>query len=239
MRRRLALSVMALAWCSARTVFADQPELFPLQKGNFWIYEGDVSWVEANPATGKNQIYRKHLTWRSEVTATEKKDNFLAALLHGFPTDLTWYDSHTVPSDRLLLLIGTDYYEITDHAVETFQKIVAAKGDWGKCYQDIDAAQSFLPGPLAGGKYFGGSPGNYISGRYCYIIDDPAPFDLASVKNAPKLAHPVGYSIGYHANPEEDEMEVVPGLGIVHYGYIHNGTTMNVDIHLVKFGRAP
>src|SRR5271163_3191543 len=84
---------------------------WPLAKGDYWIYEGNVSWFEKNPATGQNQVYQKHLTWKSEVTdIAPEVQGVQAILFHGFPTDLAWYDSTTQPSDTLILRVGPDYY---------------------------------------------------------------------------------------------------------------------------------
>jgi hypothetical protein len=227
---------MALAW----PLFAasSAPAYIPLEKGNFWIYEGDVSWVENDPQTQKNKIYTRHLTWRSEVTDVVKTDRGTVALLHGFPTDLAWYNSKTQPGDRLLLLLGTDYFEITQNPLETFRKIKDSNGDWMTCFKEIAAAELFSPTPLVEGKCFGGSPGNFVMGRYCDVVDEVAPFDPASIQGAPKLVDPVCFDISDHTNPDIEEMEVVPGLGVVGFGYHHNGTTMEVSVNLVEFGHA-
>ena len=204
---------------------------WPLAKGAYWIYEGDVSWVEKDPATGQNQVNHKHLTWRSEVTDVVEAPG--AIMFHGFPTDLAWYNSKTQPSYTLILRAGTDYYQVRNHVAEVFQKLKNPDNQ-----PNLDTAELLLPTPLALGKKFG--MGNTISElfnyRYCYLVENVAPFDLRSVKHAPRLNHPLRYSITWHSNPDNDQIDFVPGLGITSYSYLHHGTTMEVNVHLVECG---
>jgi len=218
----------------------DSNPYWPLAKGTYWIYEGDVSWVETNPATAENQVYKKHLMWRSEVIDTASNNGVPVALLHGFPTDMAWYNSKTQPSDSLLFLVGTDYYRTTSNAAEIFQRIkgpgyratVSPEGDTNR----VDL---FLPTPLSDGKEFGLGDviADLFTSRYCSLVGPATPFDLRAVKNAPKLKHPECYSITCHTTPDNDEMDFVPGLGITSYYYLHHGTTMEVSIHLIEFGQ--
>jgi hypothetical protein len=233
----LGLVLTLAAW----PALADEPPFLPLAKGAFWVYEGDVSWVAPNPATGQNQVDQKHLTWRSEVTDVAESSGSpdKAFLLHGFPTELADYDSGTQPQDRILLLLGTDYYEIIDKATDTFQKIKAASGIFEQEFDDIDKAELFLSTPLALGKCYGGSPGNYLQRRYCWVVASVTPFDLSQVKGAPQLKNPLCYAITCDTSPDHSEMDIVPGLGIVKFIYSHHGTTMETNVHLTEFGRGP
>jgi len=210
---------------------------WPLSKGTFWVYEGDVSWVDKDPATGQNQVNNKHLTWRSEVVDVVEKRG--AVLLHGFPTDLAWYKSDTKPSDTLILQVGPDYYRVRNKPLEVFQMIKGGYPDPPNGHPDPNTAELFLPTPLALGKQFG--MGDTIielfSSRYCSLVENVAPFDLRTVKNAPKLDHPLSYGITFHTTPDNDEVDFVPGLGITYYYYLHHGTTMEVSIRLLEFGQ--
>jgi hypothetical protein len=218
----------------------DLASYWPLTKGTYWIYEGDVSWVEKNPATGVNQIYHKHLTWRSEVIDVATNNGVPVALLHGFSEDLAWYNSKTQSSDSLVFLVGTDYYRMTNKALEIFQRI---KGPGYRATVnnegDTNRVDLFLPTPLMEGKEFGVGDviADLFTSRYCSLVEAVTPFDLRSVKNAPKLKHPLCYSITCHTNPDNDQLDFVPGLGITSYYYLHHGTTMEVSVHLIEFGQ--
>ena len=219
---------------------APEPDYIPLAKGNFWIYAGDVSWVERNSQTQKNQVHHQHLTWRSEIVDIVQEPTCTLALFRGFPTQLVWYHSQLQPSAYLVARIGTDYYSTQNGApTDLFQKVRDAGPNWQKYRDDFDKLEMLFSSPLASGKCFGGTPSNYITGRYCYVVDGASPADLSQIEGAPKLDHPILYGIHYTSAPDLEEMDVVPGIGITHYGYHHNGTTMEVDVHLVQFGHAP
>lgn len=230
---------MGLLLLSFGQLYAGEgPDAWPLTKGTYWIYEGDVSWVEQNPATGQNQVYHKHLLWKSEVVDAVESQG--AYLLRGFPTDLAWYKSTTQPADRLLLHVGTDYYETTNKAAEIFQRI---KGPGYRATTepkgDTNTANLLLSTPLALGKRLDSSDviAALFTSRYCRVVESVTPFDPRTVRNAPELDHPQCYSITCHTNPDNDELDFVPGLGITSYSYLHHGTTMEVSVYLKEFGQ--
>lgn len=217
-----------------------EPDYIPLVKGHYWIYQAKVQWVEADPATGKNETRAKALTWRSEIVDTVPLGpRGVAALVHGWPGDLIGYNSTTQPSDRILFRIGTDYYQIKENALALFDLLKKSNGNINSVREQLSHAELFLPTPLALHKIVQGTPDEGIDGRYCYLVENVRSFDAAEVRNAPEIENPVVYTITYHAAPEIEESEVVPGLGIVHQGYHHNGTKMEVDARLVEVGPAP
>lgn len=219
------------------------PAYWPLDKGTYWIYEGDVSWVERNSNTGQNEVRQKHLTWRSEVMDSIGVNGITIALLHGFPLDLAWYDSTTQPSDTLVVKIGPDYYRVRKDAAAIFARIKAAQAYVPPPGADASGenAELLLNGPLAPGKKFGFDDDSLhalFNDRYCELVDHPVHFDLGSIHGAPKLPDPECYSITCHTSPDNDEIDFVPGLGIAGYSYNHHGTTMTVDVALKAFGSA-
>jgi hypothetical protein len=239
-----ALALFRLFFLSSLPAWADPaPAYWPLAKGTFWIYEGDVSWVERNPATGQNEVRKKHLAWRSEVTDAIDVNGITVALLHGFPLDLAWYDSKTQPSDTLLVKVGPDFYRVQKDALAIFARIKAAQAYVPPQGADApgETAEMLLDGPLAPGKKFGiasDSLFGLFNNHYCDLVDGPAPFDLRTIRGAPRLDHPAAYSITWQSNPDNEEIDFVPGLGITAYSYDHHGTTMTVDLALKEFGRA-
>ena len=236
----LLITLICLSW----SAHATPPSVYwPLDKGTFWIYEGDVSWVEANAQTGQNEIRQKHLTWRSEVTDCIDVNGVTVALVHGSPLDLAWYNSKKQPSDTLLIGVGPDYYRVTKNAVATFAHIKAA-GDYLPTADPNapgETAEILINGPLAPGKKFG-IDGDSLYGlfrdRCCEMVDGPVPFDLRPVRGAPRIVHAQVYSITCQTSPDNDEIDFAPGLGITAYTYNHHGTTMKVEVALKEFGVA-
>ncbi|HSI86607.1 MAG: hypothetical protein ACAI35_15335 [Candidatus Methylacidiphilales bacterium] len=237
----LLVAGFSVAWA----VNEDGAATWPLARGNYWIYEGDIKWVEENGSTHKNEVRSKKMTWRSEVVDVFETREGTLWLLRGFPTDLAWYTSGDKPQDRLLLRSGTDYYQIAgEKAAELFQKIRSKPEVLRQAGDDAPGqveAALLLPMPLAEGKRFGAGTtlGELFSSRYCYVVESVTPFAEKSVRNCPRLVDPKCYSITSSTNPDHSVLSFVPGLGITHYAYSHHGTTMEVDVVLVEFGQKP
>lgn len=236
---RSAWLFLVLLACSSLGSFATETEWIPFTKGTYWIYEGDVGWVEANPATGQNQVYNKHLTWRSEVTDVVRGDHFTAALVHGSPFDLPAYSSKAQPQDHLFLLIGTDYYEVLQNPVEVFQILKKGPQNWPDSYDALNQAEELFPTPLAEGKTFGGTPSEFMERKFYSVVQGVTPFSTRLIKGAPPLKNPACYGIEFRENTDNSETDIVPGIGIVGYVFSHHGTTMEVDVHLIAMGHAP
>ena len=79
---------------------ASSPDPIPLEVGNTWIYEGEVWWIPY----GLRRIYREQVTWTMEVTDILRRGPWTAALLHGHPYDLLWYERGRERGTYLLLI---------------------------------------------------------------------------------------------------------------------------------------
>jgi len=219
---------------------AGEPDYIPLHKGNYWVDQASVQWIEKNPQTAKDEMLARTLTWRAEIVdVLNISPGCTVALVHGWPGDLDWYTSQTQPSDRLLVRIGTDYYQIARDARELFDQLKQANGNVGAMSQQLDGAQLFLPTPLTLRKTFGGSPASQVTRQNCQVVENANAFDLSSVKGAPSIDNPTDYIVTYRSTSEIAQMDVVPGLGIVHHGYHHKGAKMEVDAKLIEFGPPP
>jgi hypothetical protein len=209
---------------------------WPLAKGTYWIYEGDVSYIDRDPVTGQNKAYGQHLTWKSEVVKSFQRGDCTLAQWRGLPEDLAWYKPDTKPSSQILLRIGTDYFLFPDREGTLYAKLLIEVQTEQRYIKELEGRQAWLSAPLVEGKRFGGDPSNFLQKRYCWVVDGYSPFDLKSVRGAPAIPHAEEYSMGYHSNPELLQIRFVPGLGITSYVFHHNGTTMEVAVHLVQFG---
>lgn len=109
---QLLLCAAALFLGSSRAV-ADSDD-FPLQKGNYWIYRGEIKYLvpkkDAPPNSGKNEPRSEILTWKMEVVDTASGENSFAALITGMPMDLAWYEPNRSRGDYLILRVGSSSY---------------------------------------------------------------------------------------------------------------------------------
>ncbi len=213
-------------------------EAWPLEKGTKWTYEATVTYISGrDPKTNSEIEKTETVHWTSEVRDTFSTENYTVAWVHGSVDDLCWYTPATKPSDRLILKVGTDYYQDrTDDVGTLFSQIKAAGDTWGTTiFQEFNKAELIVPLPLALDKRFGGDVSNYARRRYCWVVDGVSPMDGKGILGCPAGFHSTEYSMDFWTNPDESWKTFVPGLGITSLRYHHHGTTMDVDARLVEF----
>ncbi len=212
-------------------------DYFPLEKGNFWIYRGEVSWVQRNPATDENEIKKQTLTWKMEVVDTARRGKYFGALIKGMPNDLSWYESEKPRGDYLILREGgTKYFLLRGNKakaafaiLQTGNEPLEKLTEWYEIILDL---------PLRQGNTFGGDPESTRSDRYCWVVEGAEnPFDSSTVKGAPSEAKRE-FFLTYRTGPDHQFLDFVPNLGIVNYTYGHHGTVSECDMALVEFGTA-
>ena len=76
-------------------------EVFPLSKGNYWIYQGVVKAAQS----GSDIILEKKLTWKMEVENLIIKDSVAVAFIKGYPADLAWYEKGQGRGEYLIVNI--------------------------------------------------------------------------------------------------------------------------------------
>jgi hypothetical protein len=45
------------------------------------------------------------------------------------------------------------------------------------------------------------------------------------------------YVLGYRTLPDEETLTLVPGIGITSFAYVHHGTIVEANVHLVAYRR--
>ena len=231
---RLAFALL-LTLCSSILAAPQEPDYFPLAKGNYWVYQGESKFLVKNPVTEKNEPKTEALTWKMEVVDTTTRDGVFAALIKGFPSDLAWYEPGKERGDYLIVRVGTaTYYRFFDKAaLDAWAKIK----DETQSLDDLDGkGELFLDAPLVDGKVFGGTFHDLARGRYCWVVEGAAGFDPKRFPAAGKLVEHRDFNLTYRTSPEHTFIDFVPGLGIVGYSYAHHGTLAETDLVLVEFG---
>ena len=158
--------------------FAETPPDFPLEKGNYWVYRGEVKFLvpkneEEKQNGGFSEPKNEVVTWKMEVIDTlERNEDVFAALIKGGPWDLAWYQSGKERGDYMILRVGKYLYYLYsgEEALELWEKLQAS--DSGRL-PDLGNQEAFLDFPLATGKVFGCIGEDYInrlsSGRHCWL----------------------------------------------------------------------
>jgi hypothetical protein len=232
MKMRLLVLTIALAsgvfFAGAQTASSADP--FPFKEGTYWVYQGVVRYDEAGNENGTEA----KVNWRMEIVRVLHRDDAKAAIVKGFPDELNWSTGSPAPRESLLVLTNdAKVYRIdADRAAVAEQK-----------FKDTHAAlQDFLEDddlwfllPLAQGKKFcDEESAKRDDDMYCWVVDAPAQVSLNDIKGLPAKSA-TAFTLRFQTNPDDSEIELVPGVGIIRYEYHHHGTVADTELQLVEF----
>jgi len=229
------LLLLLLLTCGGMAFAEEADQYFPLEKGHYWIYKGETKWVQKNPATDENEVKSKILTWRTEVVDSTSRGNVYAALLKGFPSDLAWYQPAEKREDHLIVRVGSCAYHLFDG--DSALKAWATIKDESKSLDDLVNGDSLLiDAPLAEGKVYGNF--TYTTrGMYCWIVEHGEPnFDASRINGIRPKPNMESFDVAFRTNPSHIIFKFVPGVGIIHYVYVHHGTVSETDLSLIETG---
>jgi len=203
---------------------------FPLTRGNYWVYKGQTKWTVAN----SNQVKEAALTWKMQVAETFATEAGTVAVIKGHPSDLAWYEEGKAPSDSLIVQAKGGRF----HRIEGDQRqevLAAVKAGKPIPAGTLSEETVFLQLPLRRGAGFGNMTDRPIEpGFYSWAVEQVSPAKLSSIKGAPPGDGRRQYRLVLRTNPDHQEMDFVPGVGIVRYQYVHHGTVAETDLHLVE-----
>ena len=208
-----------------------QPDLFfPLTPGTWWLYRGTVTWSDQQTGTKA----RAEVTLKMTVQKVIQKPEFTIAVLSGFPRDLDWATGE-VPA-MPWLLIETKRHEV-------FLNSLPPDFDYAKLEKDAASLVKFLSEdnllfrwPLKKGMKFGDAESmKREDGEYCWVVADEQRKSLDDIKGLTYLFSGDVFLLRYATNPDDTEMELLPGVGILTYQYHHHGTVADTSLTLVEF----
>jgi hypothetical protein len=204
---------------------------FPLSKGTYWIYRGTVGYFDARTQKSVDMP----VEWKTQVTTSIRRGNLRAMAVNGFPADLDWSDGRPERKDSLIVQEDEHkFYLINfDNAQNAMKKVQDPSKSLGDIVTEDDL---ILELPLSKGKKFGCDAATMQreDSEYCWMVDSVRETSLNSVKgitHEPRTA----YTIRYATNPDDTQIDFVPGVGITAYEYHHHGTEADTEIKLVEF----
>ena len=215
---------------STRSDPAPQPDLFfPLTPGTWWLYRGTVTWSDHQ--TEKEA--RADVTLKMTVEKVIQKPEFTIAVLSGFPRDLDWATGE-VPA-MPWLLIETKHHEI-------FLNSLPPDFDYAKLEKGAAALDKFLAEdnllfrwPLKKGMKFGDAESlRRDDALYCWVVASHETKKPGEIKALPSLSAEV-FLLQYITNPDDTEIELSSGIGILSYQYHHHGVVAETSLTLVEF----
>ncbi len=202
----------------------------PMSAGNYWIYKGNVKYLKE----GTQKEFSRPITFRMEITDVIKRENITAAVLKGYPLDLSRFTG--LPAERgdyLLVLAGCgSYYLLSGESAVNAMKKINDEND--SLHELVDESDMIADFPLAAGKVFGEAEQvTRTDGKYCWRVEECVDTDFSTLKGA-GIKNAREYWLFYLTNPDRQKAGFVPGVGITSYSYRHNGTTMEFDVKLAE-----
>ncbi len=224
---------------STSKVFANsnpEPQLdlfFPLTPGTWWLYRGTVTWSDQQ--TEKEA--HANVALKMTVEKVIQKPEFTIAILSGFPRDLDWATGEVAAMPWLLI-------ETKRH--EVFLNSLPPDFDYAKLEKDSVSLDKLLAEdnllfrwPLKKGMKFGDAESvRRDDDHYCWVVTTQETKSLTDIKGLPSRSAEV-FLLQYITNPDDTEMEISPGIGILSYQYHHHGTVAETTLNLVEFHLAP
>lgn len=241
-KRRLLLSCIAMTLvlsCSIpgrmRTPSPVQPTVspsqnilhdFPLNQGAYWIYQGTVKWTKPN----SSDVAEEEITWKMEVKQALQRNDIVGYEMLGAPWDLAWYEAGKAQSQYGIIQVGGRFYKVS---LEAVLRLANAGDDLSNL---VNENEIFLDTPLASGKKFC-DPASLTrsDNMYCWNVGEARSFDPGNIKEVDASKELWEYPIVNQTMPDVSMIYFVPGLGISHYSYHHNGTVSEVDVHLIEY----
>ena len=211
-----------------------QPDFFfPLTPGTWWLYRGTVTWSDQQ--TEKEA--HANVTLKMTVEKVIQKPEFTIAILSGFPRDLDWATGEAAAMPWLL--IETKRHEI-------FLNSLPPDFDYAKLEKDSVSLDKLLAEdnllfrwPLKKGMKFGDAESvRRDDDHYCWVVNTQETKSLTDIKGLSSRSAEV-FLLQYITNPDDTEMEISPGIGILSYQYHHHGTVAETTLTLVEFHLAP
>jgi len=165
-----------------------------MEKGTRWIYAGTVAWQDE-----KNQVHRRQLQWQSEVLDSATRGQYRIALLHGYPSDLTWYGEQTKRGYYILVAHGNRKLYLSDRVTPETKLPLSYSALRHVCYN----GNLIFKLPLRDGEIFGfGADRGQRDGTfYVWMVDS---------------IRPPEYVLIYRTLPDHQIVTYIPGIGSTH-----------------------
>lgn len=221
------LSNKAVAHEKAQGVSSNETKFFPLKVGNYWLYQGIRRW--ARP--GSDKIREQPVSWKMEVTEVIGRDFITAAVIKGHPQDAA--TSEDTRGDYLILAIGEDrYYFLQGIRVAEVASRLRNKKDLlvNLVYDD----ELFLKAPQINNpeEVFQTQDPEQTNSWIVAEENDVSPEDVTGGSD-PKFRKK--FRLVFKAIPNHTSIDFVPGIGITHYRYHHDGLVAEADLKLIEY----
>jgi len=198
----------------------------PLDPGTQWVYAGQVRWTDST------KVRSRSIRWTTEVVAASTGPGARAAVIRGLPLDLTFYEPGQAPTYSVLLEVGDSLYRVP--AAEVSEAMQLAEQLSRKPETRPESAELLLLQPLTVGRKWGQAAEDKERDEYCWVVVADS-VQVLHVKGVSGGSRRHVFSITYRTLPDDQLVEIAPGVGITGFSYTHHGTVAATRLHLVEF----
>lgn len=203
--------------CNTKPESKKQTPIFPLDKGNQWVYEANIKYHDRV----MDSLITQKIEWTMEVVDTLHHGAYIAAVIKGFPTDLVWYNGKT---ERGTLVLLQDSNKVYLCSAENIDTLIARIRNQNDSLVELRNSQEILfDFPLTKSKTWGADPEmpQREDSMYAWVVKKSAS-DTSSAE------------IQYMTNPDHSIFQFQPGVGITGYYFEHHGTVMELNMKLIR-----
>jgi hypothetical protein len=226
---------LSFAWVlSAQQPVASQ-HFLPMTVGTYWIYRGTVRWFSfdlGRPA-------EKKVTLKMTLKKVASNEAISVALLGGFPGDVDWLQADDPIQPSQWVWIENKAHQVFLRELDGNKDAIFLDGRKSLLDIQYTADDLVFQWPLAKGKKFcEAEDRKRTDDRYCWVVATVANKTIDSIKGLAGKTKSV-YLLQYVTNPEDYQMELLPGIGVLSYQYHHHGSIADTCLTLVEYHPAP
>lgn len=234
------------------------PTTFPLEKGNYWLYEGKIKWDYQpnyeNPdeminydLVSKN-LEEKSITWKLEVLETYESENIKVVVLNddfsnlsldsvGVITSNTNNTNSNNPSKSVIIIVNSKkYYLITDTLTDN---IIRRVKNNNFNFADLGVLEEeflILSLPLKLNSYFGRneelSLGNDNCFAWCWNVKEEQTISSSNIAGVNITSPTNQYLLSWASNNGVVNKQFVAGIGFTQYSNVYHGPSFYEKISL-------
>jgi len=216
-----------------KAVSSSAVDPFPLDKGNVWIYQGNVKWTQV-----PDKVFDKNITWKMEIMDTFSRGHLFAAIIKGHPSDLSWYEDGQKPGDYLIIRVGGSKYYIIAHprASEAIKRLKDMDDFLGNLVSENDL---FLEYPAKQGDVLGETAQlTRPDMSYCWFVESVekiGPEGIIGLSGEKELEKII---LTFKTVADHKTVGFLHGVGISSFSYVHHGTVAEAHLKLVEFKKS-
>jgi len=203
----------------------------PLSLGTTWTYAGTVTSTDPEADAMQGVTTKAAITMKVEKVI--QKPEMTLAVVSGYPRDLDWSNGQV--ADLPTLLVETRKHEVFLNSLPPDFDYARLEKEGAPLDKLLAEDNLLFRWPLKAGMKFGEAESvKREDGMYCWTVVEQRRKKLEGIPGLPARTAEV-FLLRFATNPDDTQMELLPGVGILTYEYHHHGTVADTSVSLVEF----